>query len=288
MPPHPARRLGTLVEPLAAAVYFAPEAHQAYAALGGEDEFFGPYYCSRGACLGQTTPGVVAAAFGVFNPAHLADGLEKGWAVATPAQWWEARVAGATAQLERLLGPAPDGAERATELLRRIADHARVAGRPFFGGLQHQAWPGTLHGDLWHAADLVREHRGDTHTMAWNVAGYTAPEIMMVTELWWGLPHGAYLRTRSWDAAAIATGLASLRAKGHVEGEPPVLTDVGLQARVAVEHATDAAEAEVLDVLTDAERDELFAILAPMAATICAGGGYPADPNTRTLPGLDD
>jgi hypothetical protein len=284
--PHPVRRLGTLVEPLAAAVYFAPEAHAAYAALGELDGFWAPYYASRGACLGETTPLNVAAAFGVFNPAHIVDQLRLAWKVAAPAQWWAARVDGATAQLERLLGSAPDGAVRATELLRRVADASAVAGRPFYAGLVSQPWPGTVLGDLWHAADLVREHRGDTHTAAWTAAGYTAPEIMMLTELWWGLPHGLYLGSRQWDADAITRGLERLRAEGWVDGEPPTITEAGVRARVAVEDATDVGEASVLDALTEAERDELFSILRPMAATIVAGGGYPADPNERELPGV--
>src|SRR5689334_3175411 len=173
MAPHPVRRLGTLVEPLAAAVYFAPEAHEAYKALGDVGDFWAPYYASRGACLGETPGLVVAAAFGVFNPQHIAEQLEAAWKVATPSQWWQARVQGATAQLERLLGPEPDGAARATELLTRIADNSPVSGHAFYAGLASQPWPGTLLGDLWHAADLVREHRGDTHTAAYNAAGFT-------------------------------------------------------------------------------------------------------------------
>ena len=199
MSPHPVRRLGTLVEPLAAAVYFAPEAHAAYAELGDVGDFWAPYYASRGACLGETPGLVVAAAFRVFNPAHIAEQLEVAWKVATPSQWWTARVRGATAQLERLLGESPEGGARATELLRRVADNCPVSGHPFYAGLVSQPWPGTLLGDLWHAADLVREHRGDTHTAAYNAAGFTAPEIMMMTELWWGLPHGLYLASRHWD-----------------------------------------------------------------------------------------
>ncbi len=286
MAPHPVRKLGTLVEPHAAAVYFAPEAHAAYKELGPLDDFWAPYYASRGACLGATPGLVVAAAFGVFNPAHIAEQLDAAWKVATPSQWWIARVNGATAQLERLLGENPDGAERATELLRRVADNSPVSGHPFYAGLISQPWPGSVLGDLWHAADIVREHRGETHTAAYNAAGFTGPEIMMMTELWWGLPHGLYLASRHWDDDAVAVGLESLRAKGWVEGEPPVLTDLGTTARVAVEDATDIGEAAVLSVLTDVERDELFSILKPMAAAIVAGGGYPADPNERELPGV--
>lgn len=287
MAPHPVRRLGTLVEPLAAAVYFAPEANAAYAALGEVDGWWAPYYASRGACLGDTTGLNVAAAFGVFNPQHMVDELDKAWKVAPASQWWNARVLGATQQLERLLGPSPDGAERATELLKRIADNSPVSGHPFYAGLASQSWPGTVIGDLWHAADLVREHRGDTHTGAYNALGFTAPEIMLLTELWWGLPHGLYMSSRHWDPEHVEAGVASLRSKGWIDGEPPTITDAGIKVRVEVEDLTDRGEANVLDVLTDAERDELFAILKPMAATIVAGGGYPADPNERELPGVE-
>lgn len=286
--PHPVRKLGTLVEPLAAAVYFAPEAHEAYTALGAPSgDFWAAYYASRGACLGETPADAVAAAFGVFNPAHMNEQLEIAWKAATPEQYWNARVQGATAQLERLLGEKPDGAERATELLRKIADGMHVAGRPFFAGLRNMPWPGTVCGDLWHAADLVREHRGDTHTAAWTLR-FSAPEVMMLTELWWGLPHGMYLASRHWDGDAVARGLAAIRGKDLVNGDPPVLTDAGIRVRVELEDATDAGEAYVLEAVTDAEREELYGILGPVAATICAGGGYPADPNTRSLPGVDD
>ncbi len=287
MAPHPVRRLGTLVEPLAAAVYFAPEANAAYAELGEVGGWWAPYYASRGACLGETTALNVAAAFGVFNPSHIVEELEQAWKVATPSQWWQARVQGATAQLERLLGEAPAGAERATELLRRVVDNSAVSGHPFYAGLASQSWPGTLLGDLWHAADRVREHRGDTHTAAYNALSFTAPEIMMLTELWWGLPHGLYLASRHWDTTDIEVGLASLRDKGWVEGDPATITAEGIRVRVEVEDLTDRGEAAVLDVLSNSERDELFAILKPMAATIVAGGGYPADPNERELPGVE-
>jgi hypothetical protein len=277
-----------LVEPLAAAVYFSPEATQAYTDLGAVEDFWAPYYASRGACLGETPATAVAAAFGVFHPGHMREALAEAWKVATPAQWWAARVTGATAQLERLLGTAPDGAERATALLRRLAESACVAGHPLYAGLAEQAWPGTVVGDLWHAADLVREHRGDTHTAAWIAAGLSGPEVMMLTELWWGLPHGLYLATRHWPDDAIAAGLERLRARGLVDGDPPALTDAGIQMRADLERATDAAELPILDALTSAEQDELLDLLAPWADTICQGGGYPTNPAARTLPGLED
>jgi hypothetical protein len=43
-------------------------------------------------------------------------------------------------------------------------------------------------GDLWRAADLVREHRGDSHVITWAVGGVDAVEVLLLTEQWWGSP----------------------------------------------------------------------------------------------------
>ena len=69
--PTAARRLGSVLEPVVGQVYFAPECHQAYEALGfspsardvdGVAMPDGPaYFTSRGSVLGQV-PGTVVAA----------------------------------------------------------------------------------------------------------------------------------------------------------------------------------------------------------------------------------
>src|SRR2546430_172944 len=61
------RRLRDLVEPLAANVYFAPEAQENYKALGLK--YIPSYFRSRSACMGDVSGDVVVATFGVFNPA---------------------------------------------------------------------------------------------------------------------------------------------------------------------------------------------------------------------------
>ena len=87
-----ARRLRNAVEPVAAGVYFAPEALAAYAAPG----FAGSratdagrvarpeltsYFTSRGACLGQVPGEVVSAAYGVFNPKVVVPAVAAGWQI---------------------------------------------------------------------------------------------------------------------------------------------------------------------------------------------------------------
>ena len=75
-----ARRLRDLVEPIAANVYFAPEAANEYEALGVKG--FAPgYFPSRGGCLGQVPGEVIAAAFGVFKPAMVKEAVDGTWAI---------------------------------------------------------------------------------------------------------------------------------------------------------------------------------------------------------------
>src|SRR5262249_50795551 len=75
------RTLRDRIEPLIGQVYFSPECHAAYAALGfapspavsnGVALPDGPaYFTSRGSLMGHVPGEVVAAAFGVFNPAAV-------------------------------------------------------------------------------------------------------------------------------------------------------------------------------------------------------------------------
>src|SRR5437879_5231752 len=103
------RRLRDLIEPLAANVYFAEEAHAAYGALGLAG--FGPgYFCSRGACMGQVSGDVIVAAFGVFNPAIVLPSVEEGWSKTDAATILAAREQGAAASLRRIFDGVPEGA----------------------------------------------------------------------------------------------------------------------------------------------------------------------------------
>lgn len=279
-----ARLLRNLVEPLAANVYFAPEAHEAYAALGfspspGNAGLLalpdGPaYFTSRGACMGQVPGEVVAAAFGVFNPASVVPAVTHGWSLTGPDEILAARQQGAVSSLTRILGPRPEGLERATKLLRQGAEAASGEGRHLFSGLRSLGWPedGGM-GDLWRAADLVREHRGDTHIAAWVSHGFGAAEISLLTELWWGLGPRTYSRTRAWTSAELDAALERLRTDGLAEGD--LITDEGRRQREAVERATDLGERSIVVALED-ELEELAAILGPWGQAVVDSGGYPA------------
>lgn len=271
------RRLRDLVEPIAANVYFAPEAQTAYADLGLA--YPQGYFSSRGACLGQVPGEVIAAAFGVFYPPMVKGFVDEAWAVTDAPTILAARQQGATASLERILGAKPDGIDRATELLRRAGDAGAQPGRPLFSGLMSLGWPGDPLGDLWRAADLVREHRGDSHTCAWVSHGLTALDVLLMTELWWGLPINTYSKTRGWPAEEVHATIASLEDRGLVVDG--AFTTDGEARRAAVEATTDIGETKIVGALGD-DADELFEILKPWAAAIVASGGYPQDPSQLT------
>jgi hypothetical protein len=278
-----ARRLRNAVEPVAAGVYFAPEAHAAYAALGFEPSPVAQggvarpelksYFTSRGACMGQVPGEVVAAAFGCFNPRAVVPAVTAGWQIADRDALLQARERGATAMLERVLGDKPDGLGRVTELLRRAADAAPWAGRAVYGGLRSLGFPGHPLGDLWRAADLVREHRGDSHVIAWAVGGADAVEVLLLTEQWWGLPARAYTPTRGWTGADMEAGFARLARRGLMTADEQ-LTDAGRAFREEIEVRTDELERPLLDALGD-DLDELVDHLDGWSEAIIASGSYP-------------
>lgn len=278
-----ARSLAAALEPVAGQVYFSPECHAGYQALG-----FGPspatlggvampdgaaYFTTRGSVLGQVPGQVVAAAFAVFNPAVVVPAVAHGWTLTDAATIEQARTDGAVAQLARILGEEPDGATRLVELLARAVEPLRPEGRPLFAGLLAQAMPGHPLGDAWRLADRLREYRGDAHTAAWTSAGFDATEIGLLTELYWGLPMRSYVRTRAWSAQDLDAAEDRLARRGHVADG--AMTADGRSAREAVERVTDTACRPIVEALGD-DLDEAVAILGRWGAAVRAAGGYPA------------
>jgi hypothetical protein len=135
------------------------------------------------------------------------------------------------------------------------------------------AYTGTPLGDLWRAADLVREHRGDSHVIAWAVGGADAVEVLLLTEQWWGLPARAYCPSRGWTAADMDADFARLARRGLMTADER-LTDAGRAFREEIEVRTDELERPLLDALGD-DLDELVTYLDAWSEAIIAAGPYP-------------
>ena len=277
------RRLAQALEPVAGQVYFAAECHQNYDRLGfspspgtlpnGVQLPDGPaYFTSRGSVMGQVPGELVAAAFGVFNPETVARGVSAGWELTDAATICAARTDGATAQLIRLLGEDPAGLPRAAELLARATAPLRPEGRPLYAGLVSLGLPDTPVGDVWRLADLLREYRGDSHTAAWISADLDAPQIGLLSELYWGLPMRTYVRTRAWSDRHLDEAEEQLRRRGLVDDDG--MTPTGRELRESIERATDRQCEVIVRTLGDAF-DELIELLTPWGVAVRAGAGYP-------------
>jgi hypothetical protein len=280
-----ARRLAMVLEPVAAQVYFSPECHAAYAALGfspspgttsgGVQLPDGPaYFTSRGSVMGQVPGAVVAAAFGVFNPEAVVPSVEFGWNKVDAPTICAARTRGAVAQLQRVLGPSPDGLARATALLETAVAPLRPEGKPLYAGLLGLGLPGEPLADAWRLADMLREYRGDAHIAAWTSAVLDATEIGLLTEPYWGIPLRTYVRTRAWSDDQLDAAEKRLVERGLLADG--ALTDEGRALRESIEAATDAQCAPMLDALGDDGLEELIGLLRPWGQAIRDAGGYPA------------
>ena len=278
-----ARRLRAAVEPIAGIVYFAPENHAEFEALGFGPGVGGPgyltlaevsgYYCSRAGCMGQV-PGLVAvAAFGVFNPKLMVPAVERGWSIAGVDEVLAARERGAVAALRRIVGD-PEGLGRATDLLARAAAGGCASGRFLYAGLRSLPVPTTPWGAAWRHADCIREHRGDSHIAAWIAAGLDPVEAGLLTEAYYAMPSKRYHSGRGWTPKDLDAGLDRLRASGLVEGEAGTLTERGSAVREAIEVSTDVQQRSILDAIGD-DLEELLKLIEPWGAAIYASGTYP-------------
>jgi len=265
------RRLRARADGILAAAWFMPEARTGYPAIDLPPAEAG--LASRAACLGAVRGEAVAALFAPINPAHVTRALDAAWPVTTPDDLLDARLTAATGHLANVLGPEPEGIDRALELLMPAAIATPAEGHPVYAGLRAIGFPGSPLGDLWRACDLVRERRGDSHRNAWVTAGFDPVEINVLTELWRGVPVGSVTTNQmGWTVPDCTAALARLTETGLVAaGE---LTDEGRSARDEIERATDRQERALAEAL-GANAEELFALLDPWARAVVTSGPLP-------------
>ena len=162
-----ARRLYRLVEPIHLVTYFSGEPTEALMALGLRNYWDG-YFAGRAAPLGRVPAEVVHAIFYNFADGEVARHIPRVWDTATPEAALAAREQGSVAALRRILGDLADapGLARAADLATEAATSAPTEGRIMYAALRALPVPEEPVARLWHAATLLREHRGDGHTTA--------------------------------------------------------------------------------------------------------------------------
>lgn len=280
------RALAAALEPTIGQVYFAPEAHAAYQALGFNDSpatFDGlampdgaAYFTSRGSLMGQVAPMAIAATFAVFNPTAVIPAVEYGWSLTDAATIRTARARAGADQLRRVLGDVPlADVESAATLLSATLSSMRPEGRSLFAGaLYFYDEPSDPWARYFALGDIVREYRGDSHTAAWIAAGVDATEISLLSERYMGIPARSYARTRAWSDEQFDAAVDRLQTRGWFDVNAD-LTDAGRAGREAIEAATDAQMAPVLASIGN-DVDAFIRLIEPWGAAVRAAKGYPA------------
>lgn len=271
--PATARDLWTLLEPIHAVTYFSPEPLAALRAAGYRGFWMG-YFAGRAAPLGAATPELVRALFYNFTPEHVRRALPDAWGFAPPSAALSARLEGSVAALERLLGEVDDDRiGRAAELALTAARHAPPEGRALFAANRSLPEPTGALSRLWHAATLLREHRGDGHVAVLTAAGVTGREAHVLHALTTGTPAEVYAVARDLGEGEWHRICERLSDRGLVTDG--AITPLGRAVKAVVEEQTDRLAASAYDALSDGELSELRALLLPLARAVIAGGDIP-------------
>jgi hypothetical protein len=265
-----ARQLKDLFVPIHEVAYMADEPNEELQALGYEG-YWPLYFASRSAPLGRVPAEVVDALFYNFAPGEVAACIPAVWDVATPEAVLAARQRGCVAALRGILGDLGDSpvVARAAELFTRAAFNAPIEGRMLFAGLRSLPVPEEPLARLWHAATLLREHRGDGHLVALVAAGINGQESHVLQALYWDMKPREFGRLDPLTDDQLEAVIDGLRQRGLVS-EDGWFTPAGRKLRTEIEELTDELAVPAYGCLTPQEVDELVTDLGPLVEKINA------------------
>jgi hypothetical protein len=266
-----ARRLHRLVEPIHLVTYFSDEPTDALMALGCWNYWDG-YFAGRAAPLGRVPAEVVHAVFYNFADGEVARHIPRVWDIAAPEAALAARERGSAAALRRILGALGDGPglAGAAELAARAATSAPTQGRVIYAALRALPVPADPVARPWHAATLLREHRGDGHIAALAAEGIGGTEAHVLHALR-GHP-GREVRPGPPPSRCAAGRGCGRNALPRLIEASGWLSDAGRETKERIESLTDRLAAPAYDRLQPGELDQLIANLEPIAAALDAAG----------------
>jgi hypothetical protein len=266
-----ARRMFEIVEPIGAIPYSADDPNETMFALGFTN-YWDTYFAGRAAPLGSSVPAeVVHALFYNFAPGEVARHIPKVWSTTTPEAAMAARQEGCVKALRRILGDLVDTPDftRAVELLIKAAISAPLEGRPMYAALRTLPVPEEPVARLFHAASLLREHRGDGHISALMTEGIGGLEAHVLLAIDMGIPATTFGRIHHLPPALLTDLIAKMKDRGLVKDEV-TFTPAGRQAKDRVEALTDELAVVPYEVLQPAELDELIVALELLAQRLTA------------------
>jgi hypothetical protein len=216
----------------------------------------------------------VHAAFYNFAEGEVARHIPKVWDTTTPEAAHAAREQGCVAALRRILGDLVETPElaRAAELLAKASTSAPTEGRVMYAGLRTLPMPDEPVARLWHAANMLREHRGDGHIAALVSERIGGTEAHVLSALASGIyPAESFGRIHHLPKTRLAEVMGGLRDRGLLDASGR-FTDAGRTTKGRIESLTDALAEAPYGELGPLELDDLIASLEPISARLVATG----------------
>jgi hypothetical protein len=284
-----ARRMWTLFEPIHIVSYFTDEPRRAFEDVGVRG-FWRGYFAGRAAPLGEVGAAPVVAAFFSFAPAMVGRAVPGIWTLITPGEALAVRRAGAATAMRRLLGDAgiaPAVAAAAADRLAVAGRDLDAAGHVLGAANGALPLPDEPLARLWHAATVLREHRGDGHVAALVAADLDGAEALALragVNLAAGGAHsreaGGWTRgqlqpARGWTDAEWSAATDRLADRGLVRRDGTA-TAAGTALYAAIEDATDGAAARPWSGLPADGAVELAELLRPIARACAAALPFPS------------
>ncbi len=277
--PRAGRRCHNVLNALHTTHYFSPDVGRELAPLGITHPK-AVNFAIRAAALGAVGAGTVTATFFNYKPDTVARFVPEIWHTAAPEDVLAARLRAVDTTLRRLLGDeavaSPEMAE-AARLALRATEACSPSGRPLYAAHAALAVPDEPHLAYWHAATLLREHRGDGHLAALLDAELDPVEALVshtatgksMTPTW-------NLNTRGWTRDDWDAAVERLRGRGLVAADGE-LTESGVALRKAIEERTDRLDRAPYEHLGAADVERLTELGTVFAGAALQAGAFPAD-----------
>ncbi|WP_016907930.1 SCO6745 family protein [Streptomyces xiaopingdaonensis] len=277
LPERAGRRCHNALNPLHSTLYFGSHLG-GHLAPYGIDDATACYLAARAAPLGAVGAGAVTATFYNFNHTLIARFVPEVWEYASPDTVLAARLRAVDATLRDLLGAetlaSPEVAE-AAELALRAAEGCSRPGRPLYAGNAELPVPEPAHLALWHAATLLREHRGDVHIAMLQQVGLDPLEALVThTATGRGMAPKWVLGTRGYSEKDWESARSRLMERELLD-EQGELTADGAALRTELEEETDRLDARPYEHLGAERVARLTELGRGLSAAVTEAGAFP-------------
>ncbi|MFN0026603.1 MAG: SCO6745 family protein, partial [Acidimicrobiales bacterium] len=167
-----------------------------------------------------------------------------------------------------------DAVAEAATMARDAIEGVESGARPLYAGHTALPWPNAPYLQLWHACTLLREHRGDSHTIALAAAEIDPVQCQVLMAARGHGNKATLLKIRGWNDQEWDTAVAALVERGWLQPDG-TMTEAGRAARRAVEDHTDRLAAEPAHRLGAPGVARLTELLTPVHQHLFTVGEIP-------------